>query len=410
LYVSLATSYPPAVYVEPASSGFRGRPVIGILSGVGPNSTATFVDLVFAECRKQYGALSDIDFPPIAIVSQSVPQFQTGEIDRLSLETSMLEGVRKLHESGASFVALACNRIHHAFENIPKAVSLPVLSTVDATLIRLPAAARRIAIVASRPLAESGLYQQHAAARGFEVVEPDWQSNVDELQAMAKSGVAVEAYQAKWQDLFGKLGNVSPVDAVVVASLDLSNALRWAASPVPMVDAGQALAHEVVRQWLVQVKGNPQDVRVNTPKGAFVVSSERSRMNVDAIHQFLCHSSYWAKGIPREQVFRAVDTSLCFGVFTSDGDQVGFTRVVTDHVTFAYLCDVYVLEQYRGIGLGTALVQAVVDHPGVRDLRRVLTATRDAQNLYGKFGFRRIANPEFYMVRANTGEAASGAT
>lgn len=118
-------------------------------------------------------------------------------------------------------------------------------------------------------------------------------------------------------------------------------------------------------------------------------------MDLDAIHAYLS-SSYWAQGIPRRIVANAMRGSLCFGLFDDD-QQVGFARVVTDRATFAYLCDVYVLENHRGRGLATWLMEAVVNHPDLQGLRRFALATRDAHGLYEKFGFAPLARPEIFM-------------
>ena len=118
------------------------------------------------------------------------------------------------------------------------------------------------------------------------------------------------------------------------------------------------------------------------------VTTERARLDLDVIHGFLTRS-YWAAGIAREKVARSLEGSLCFGLFV-DGRQVAFARVVTDRATFAYLCDVFVLESHRGRGLGKRLIAAVRAHPELRDLRRFLLTTRDAHGLYEQFGFQRV--------------------
>ena len=123
---------------------------------------------------------------------------------------------------------------------------------------------------------------------------------------------------------------------------------------------------------------------------ALSISTDPARLDLDAIHAYLARS-YWAAGITRERVARALERSLCFGLF--DGArQIGFARVVTDAATFAYLADVYVLEEYRGQGLGKRLVDAVRAHPDLADLRRFLLWTRDAHGLYEQFGFRRLGD------------------
>ncbi len=127
----------------------------------------------------------------------------------------------------------------------------------------------------------------------------------------------------------------------------------------------------------------------------YSISSGSSAMDVDAVHAYL-KRSYWAEGISKELVAKAINASLCFGLF--DGDlQVGFARVITDGATFAYLCDVYVLEEHRGRSLGKWLTDTVVAHPDLQGLRRFLLATRDAHGLYRKFEFTPLARPEIFM-------------
>ena len=128
-----------------------------------------------------------------------------------------------------------------------------------------------------------------------------------------------------------------------------------------------------------------------------IVTTDPGRQDVDAIHAFLTHA-YWCEGIPRETVERAVKHSLCFGLF-DDAAQVGLARVVTDSATFAYLCDVYVLESHRGHGLGKWLVECVMAHPQLQGLRRFNLATRDAHQLYARFGFQPLREPATQLER-----------
>lgn len=127
----------------------------------------------------------------------------------------------------------------------------------------------------------------------------------------------------------------------------------------------------------------------------YEISSERGRMDVAAIHAFLTRT-YWARGIPLETVQRAIENSLCFGVFQGEA-QVGFARVITDQATFAYLADVYLLDEHRGKGLARRLVQAVLAHPRLQGLRRWLLVTRDAHALYRPHGFEPVAHPDRIM-------------
>ncbi|MBX3112448.1 MAG: GNAT family N-acetyltransferase [Fimbriimonadaceae bacterium] len=128
------------------------------------------------------------------------------------------------------------------------------------------------------------------------------------------------------------------------------------------------------------------------------VSDDRSRIDVDLVSQWL-HDSYWAAERPREVIEKSIANSHCFAAFI-DGKQVGFTRVVTDHATFAWVCDVIVDPGARGQGVGKALMQAVVEHPDYREIRQVVLATKDAHGLYEQFGFSLIPHGRWMARRS----------
>lgn len=130
-------------------------------------------------------------------------------------------------------------------------------------------------------------------------------------------------------------------------------------------------------------------------RGEYVISTDPARLDLNVIHQFLS-TCYWAEGIPPEVVRRSVEGSLNFGVYHRDY-QIGFARVVTDRATFAWLGDVFVLDEHRGQGLATWLMQTIVAHPDLQGLRRILLATTDAEKLYEKVGFKPLANPDRFM-------------
>jgi GNAT superfamily N-acetyltransferase len=131
--------------------------------------------------------------------------------------------------------------------------------------------------------------------------------------------------------------------------------------------------------------------RVNT----YDISTDPSRLQLEAIHACLTRS-YWSPGIPKEIVARAIANSLCFGIYLGDS-QVGFARVVTDKASFAYLADVYVLEEHRGQGLSKRLVAQILAHPDLQGMRRFMLATADAHGLYTQFGFKPLAKPQSVM-------------
>lgn len=128
----------------------------------------------------------------------------------------------------------------------------------------------------------------------------------------------------------------------------------------------------------------------------YKISSAYDELDIPLIHNFISHS-YWGEGVPRSIVEKAIKNSLCFGVFTDAGDQVGFARVITDRATFAYLADVFVLEAHRGKGLAKKLVAHIGKHPDLQGLRRMMLATRDAHSLYSAYGFKALANPDSFM-------------
>ena len=128
----------------------------------------------------------------------------------------------------------------------------------------------------------------------------------------------------------------------------------------------------------------------------YEISDDRDRLDVDVIWGYL-HTAYWSPGVPREVVERAIEGSLCFGLYAPGGAQAGFARVVTDGVTFMWLADVFVLEEHRGRGLGVWLVGSVLTDPRLRDVRTVLLATADAHDLYARFGFEPLGDPRRWM-------------
>lgn len=130
-------------------------------------------------------------------------------------------------------------------------------------------------------------------------------------------------------------------------------------------------------------------------RDGFLISTNRARLDVDVIHDFLTNC-YWCKGIPRETVARSIEHSLCFGIY-DESDQVGFARVISDFATYAYIGDVFVLESHRGRGLSKWLMECILQHPQLQGLRRWSLVTSDAHGLYSQFGFIPLQAPERWM-------------
>jgi GNAT superfamily N-acetyltransferase len=141
----------------------------------------------------------------------------------------------------------------------------------------------------------------------------------------------------------------------------------------------------------------PQFIQVK--KDNFIISTDPSRLDVDAIADMLTRA-YWAKGRPREHTERALENSLVFGVY--DGDkQIGLARIISDYAVFAYLCDVFIHEDYRAHGLGKWLMETIMLHPDLQSLRRWVLATHDAHDLYKQYGWTPLENPHNWMEILN---------
>jgi GNAT superfamily N-acetyltransferase len=133
----------------------------------------------------------------------------------------------------------------------------------------------------------------------------------------------------------------------------------------------------------------------------FLVSTDRSKLDLKVIESFLSHRSYWAKGRSLQTIQKSIANSLCFGIYTSKAEQVGFARVLSDFAVFAWIMDVFILEEHRKNGLGQLLMKSIMEHPDLQGLERWGLGTKDAHGLYEKFGFRKLKTPETKMEKTN---------
>ena len=131
-------------------------------------------------------------------------------------------------------------------------------------------------------------------------------------------------------------------------------------------------------------------------KDGFIISTDKLKLDVEVIHQYLSKEAYWCKNIPLQLVTKSIENSVSFGMYHKDR-QVGFARVVTDKATFGYLADVFIITDYRGRGLSKWLMQCILSHPELQGFRSWLLGTRDAHGLYNQFGFKPLENPERFM-------------
>jgi len=134
--------------------------------------------------------------------------------------------------------------------------------------------------------------------------------------------------------------------------------------------------------------------------GVFTISTDKSLLQVDRIHQFLSQEAYWCLEIPLSTVKQAILGSLCFGLYDeskNEKPQIGYARIVSDRATFAWLCDVYIEKSYRGQGLSKWLMECLMNHPDLKGLRRICLATKDAHKLYEKYGFEVTKTPKNWL-------------
>lgn len=137
-------------------------------------------------------------------------------------------------------------------------------------------------------------------------------------------------------------------------------------------------------------------------KNSYTISTDYSKIDISAVHEYLCNHSYWAGGIPYETVKRSIENAVCFGVYDdATGKLVGFARVITDKATIAYIGDVYVLEEHRGKGLSKWLMECIMKHPELQGFRRWILLTKDAHGLYKQYGFNELEDVSIYMELRN---------
>ncbi len=223
------------------------KKIIGILAGMGPKSTAPFIDAVVAECQSQYGAKNDIDFPEMLILSLPTPFYIDRTINDEEMISAIVGGLRKLQSAGVSFIAMPCNSAHIYFDRIRDALTVPLLNIIDETLEYVPSGAR-VTLFATRPTFDARVYQQGIEAKGNKFIfDASWQSKIDRTISSIKAG-ELEVASQEWAELL-QLSHKEGVQAIISACTDL-NVVSKQTMKVPFIDSGRALARAVVREYL----------------------------------------------------------------------------------------------------------------------------------------------------------------
>lgn len=224
------------------------RGTIGILAGMGPKSTAPFIDLVVEECRHAYGARDDMDFPHMLIYSLPTPFYADRTPDRAAMVKALRNGLGRLERGGADFAAIACSTAHIYYEELAGKTGLPLFDMVDLALDELGPARGKTALLAARATAEAGVYQAGLLRRGHKPADPGWQALVDGMLEGLRAGAAPEFFADRWREL-GLLAKAAEVENVIIACMDLSATLPRLGGGIRAVDAGSCLARALVKKW-----------------------------------------------------------------------------------------------------------------------------------------------------------------
>lgn len=222
---------------------------IGILAGMGPKSTAPFINMVVDACQRLYGARDDIDFPPMMMYSLPTPFYIGRPIDHDSMKRTIIEGLRRLESTGVDLIAIPCNTAHLYFDDLQRSIRVPLLHIIDETLDRLPGEPCRTTFLGTPSTFEMGLYQDGIARKGHTFVfREEWQDAVNELIACIKTEPDDTRSAALWDALIRDVMDDS-VQCAIIACTDLS----VAAGETPglaIVESSRCLAEAVVKKYL----------------------------------------------------------------------------------------------------------------------------------------------------------------
>lgn len=230
---------------------------IGVLAGMGPRSTAPFVEMLVDECQRQYGAKYDEEFPRMMIYSLPVPFRADGPLDP-SLFGVVRAGLRRLESTGVAFVTMPCNTVHIFHEELARGIGVPLLNMIDETLAAVPPSSRRVALLATRMTSDARLYQRGVERAGLELVTRDgWQTRVDNLITTIKTSPERAAAQAMWDGLVADAA-AAGADTVLLGCTDLNAVNARVPEGLTLLDATECLARATVRRYVEAAGIKPQ--------------------------------------------------------------------------------------------------------------------------------------------------------
>lgn len=241
----------PGFNIAAALKGILMRKkTIGILAGMGPRSTAPFLEMVIDECQRQYNANDDIDFPPIIIYSLPTPFFVNSPIDHLLMKKTIRSGLKKLEKTGAAFIAMPCNTAHLYYEELSGNIDIPLLNIIGETIKKTPSKIRRIALLATKPTFDSGIYQNALRRKSPDICIPNnWQQPINRLISAIKTSNNTALVEQMWKDLL-LLMESQKIDTAIIACTELSKLCRQESTNIFLLDTARTLASAVVRKWL----------------------------------------------------------------------------------------------------------------------------------------------------------------
>jgi aspartate racemase len=223
---------------------------IGILAGMGPRSTAPFVDMVVTQCQTQYGAKRDEEFPHMMIYSLPVPFRLDSSLDHSAIRRIISDGLKRLESTDVDFIAMPCNAAHIYYDALTKSIDVPLLNMIDETLLTVPPTVKEVALFAARMTAEAGVYQRGIEQRGLDLIlKNSWQDEVDRLILTIKSSTDTILPQKLWDELVAKV-IAEGTDTILLACTDLNAISQRLPEGIMLIDATQCLAKAVVREYI----------------------------------------------------------------------------------------------------------------------------------------------------------------
>lgn len=222
---------------------------IGILAGMGPRSTAPFLEMVYDQCQIQYGAKYDIDYPQIMVYSLPTPFYTDREIDHEHMKDIVIEGLQRLEATGVDFIAMPCNSAHIYFRELEKSINIPLLNIVNETINCLSSQKQRISVFATEGTMKSRIYQSGITAAGHEYIFSDhWQDGVNKVIQMIKIKEEKSEIIRYWGNMLEEIKGQS-VDTLIFGCTDLS-VLKEHSRGISILDSSEVLAKKTVTRWM----------------------------------------------------------------------------------------------------------------------------------------------------------------